>query len=469
MNYAYLLLLAVTLGLVGQCWANGGIENHPWYGVHAVTYPDHSGPCPCDTKDRVGIHPSVASVCEASESSESKEDPGSVSVPVHYGKAARTKELGCKLGLLPVSVCVSLPPNTPLKLSKHVVQRMVYSLMKDSEHKGYESPKKPCGKPKKPCSTPKHSHSAEETYKKPCEHKQPCSCSVETYDPPKKHFSYGASAEVRHVPKNAPKSYSYHGSAEAVYGHKKPCEHKQPCSCSAESYEQPKKSYSYPATSSGESHVAKSYAHSKPSHGYPATASAEYNKPCEHKKPCSCSAESYEKPGYGYTKKPVSASGETGGYPKPLKSVYGVHGQSSAESADYGTKKEGHGFTYNVASSVESYGPPKHAYKPPQKVPYHPTQKPEVPCYKSTTPAPHPTGYIKACPTAHPVPCTATHAPPPPPPSYHPYTESPRYPSHQTSPPCKYAHPVYNHKDNAPTYPTTSVQQKYHYNNNHGY
>ncbi|XP_035787912.1 adhesive plaque matrix protein-like [Anopheles albimanus] len=402
---------------------------------------------------------------EASASSESKEDPGSVPVPVHYGKATRSKELGCKLGLLPVSVCVSLPPNTPLKLSKHVVQRMVYSLMKDSEHKGYETPKKPCGKPKKPCDTPKPYHSSEETYKKPCEHKQPCSCSVETYEPPKKVYTYGASAEVRHVPKNPKPYYSYHGSAEAVYGHKKPCEHKQPCSCSAESYEQPKKSYSYPASSSGESHVVtKSYGYTtKQPHGYPATASAEYSKPCEHKKPCSCSAESYEKPSYGYTKKPACTSGETG-YPKPLKSVYGVHGQSSVESADsYVNKKEGHGYTYNVPSSVESYGPPKHAYKPPQKVAYHPTPKPEVPCYKSTTPAPHPTGYVKSYTTAHPAPCAATHAPP----AYHPYTDAPRYPSNQASSAGNYPHPVYNHKDHSsPTYPTAAVQ-KYQYNLQH--
>ncbi|XP_058066140.1 uncharacterized protein LOC131215761 [Anopheles bellator] len=485
-------VVALTLALV-CLWARESSCSGAMYGAKAAPKPhDESKP-----DKRVGIYPTTPNAGKDCSSSESEEHHAPSDD--HYGHSSR-KFHDCYYGHLPLSLCVQLPADVPMKFSKHVMQQMVNSLMRNShvhhDEVPCKTPKKPShGKPchhshesgetkvngelKKPC--PKdpyqqppckvcretHEHKPHDYKKyshpvfgKPLEHgKKPCGCSAESYDhPPKKDYP------------------GYPGSGE-FHQPKKACEHKKPCSCSVESYEPPKKDYPrFPA--SGESyHLKKPCEHKKPCSCsaessppvFPASGESYHlKKPCEHKKPCSCSAESYELPKKDYPgfpssgesyhlkkpcdhKKPCSCSVESFVSPKKPYSFPCSH--ESAGSHDH-PKKPYQPYPKEY-SSGESYKPD---YSTPQV--YNAPKKPcgahpEPPYYKSTTPAPHPTAYPTPRSTAHPVPyrttCTAGH--------YTPYTEPPRYPSMSYNSP-SYPKPTYEHNrydrkdcDSPSTYP----------------
>ncbi|XP_052859811.1 adhesive plaque matrix protein-like [Anopheles cruzii] len=497
-------VVALTLALV-CLWARESSCSGPMYGAKASSKPDDASTAGYEQNakpdKRVGIYPTTPNVEQDSSSSESAEHHASSDD--HYGPLVQ-KFHDCYHGHLPLSLCVQLPADAPMKLSKHVMQQMVNSLMRDplvhhgevpckapkkhahgkpyhhshesGEKKVYGEVKKPCPKeyPQPPCKVCHETHEHKPhgckkyshlVFGKALEHtKKPCGYSAESHEPPKKDYPvFPASGEFYHQKKPCehkkpcscsaetyePPKKDYPGfpSSGESYHQKKPCEHKKPCSCSAESYEPPKKEYpGFPA--SGEFHHPK--------------------KPCEHKKPCSCSAETYEPPKKDYS---YPSSGESYHLKKPCE-----HKKPCSCSVEsFVTPKK----PYSFPCSHESAGSHEHPKKPYQPYPkeyssgesykpdyvttpqvYNAPKKPcgahpEPPYYKSTTPAPHPTAYPTPRSTAHPVPyrttCTAGH--------YTPYTEPPRYPSMSYNSPSypkpTYEHNRYDHKDceSASTYP----------------
>ncbi|XP_053674316.1 uncharacterized protein LOC128724618 [Anopheles nili] len=149
-------------------------------------------PANCYAK-RVGIFPTPpCSQQYESASYESVEEPRERGVD-HYSPpppapmAAGGKH--CSEKMLPVSICVQLPPDAPVKLSKNLLQQIVYSLVQDPVVKRpYDTHRKPCEYPKKPCAC------ANKPYvppKEPCDVPKPCAKPTPApYVPTKKPCDY---------------------------------------------------------------------------------------------------------------------------------------------------------------------------------------------------------------------------------------------------------------------------------------
>ncbi|XP_055536890.1 uncharacterized protein LOC129725293 [Wyeomyia smithii] len=108
----FLCLMAVTIGHISAVSYNSPCGSIPFR--HPYPRDPHNSP------NRVGVVPARLVGATSSESEESREE-GEKSVPTP-APCETTKNL------LPVSICIQLPPNTPLTMSKSVLQQIIYSL-----------------------------------------------------------------------------------------------------------------------------------------------------------------------------------------------------------------------------------------------------------------------------------------------------------------------------------------------------
>uniref|UniRef100_A0A182QZC0 Uncharacterized protein n=1 Tax=Anopheles farauti TaxID=69004 RepID=A0A182QZC0_9DIPT len=221
-------VLASTL-IVGALLVGGGssLPMPAVYGANAqpCQLPPHSY-----VANRVGIYPTtpVSSHYESSNES-SEEHPTTVD---HYKPPKPApKDKHCPEKLLPVSICVQLPPDAPMKLSKNLLQQIVFSLVQDPV------------RPHLPAKTP-----YPEPHKQPCEYpKKPCECTKKPYTPPKEH------------PCTTPKPYT------------PPCETTpKPC------YTPPKDSYEPPKSTCETPVVKPTYKPHKPTYGGSAEVQSSY-------------------------------------------------------------------------------------------------------------------------------------------------------------------------------------------------
>ncbi|KFB51474.1 hypothetical protein ZHAS_00019529 [Anopheles sinensis] len=183
-------------------------------------------------KARVGIYP--ASKCAEKENYSGESSEERYKAVDHYEQVRQCYDSHGRL--LPVSICVQLPPEAPLKLSKHLLHQIVNSLMdKPTEN---ESPKyvsghrKPCEYPRKPCACAK----------KPMEYSGE---SKDVYTPPKPHYEPPKKV-YEPTPKPCDKVKETYETTMKPYVPKSSCEVHKPVYSSSESYEVPHKPYSPP-------------------------------------------------------------------------------------------------------------------------------------------------------------------------------------------------------------------------------
>uniref|UniRef100_A0A182IW55 Uncharacterized protein n=1 Tax=Anopheles atroparvus TaxID=41427 RepID=A0A182IW55_ANOAO len=381
MKFAGSLVASLALVCLWVSCANATLQ--PVYGALAQTavYPAPTSYVARAEKARVGIYPAGKYGERSGESSEEH----SVTFD-HYDQARQCVDSHGRL--LPVSICVQLPPEAPMKLSKGLLQRIVYSLVQ--EPTGGHKPLK-----------------YDVTHEKPCEYpRKPCKCAK------KPHESYEKSKEVYTTPKKCyePLKVAYEPPKKAYEPPKKVYEPTtKPCGKVKESYEPPKKTY-VPKGSYEESRYESVESYEAPR--------KPYTPP---KKPCNEPKEYYTHPQEHYTTPPKAYTPPTEVYKAPTE-----HYNPPKESYHRPSYKEPCGVTEPPYHKTTTHAPyttaaPAYTQSPAHRpTPYHPTAtyapyEPRYPSVSYHAPSyPKPAYEHKPAPYKEPAPTVSSSYPKPP-------------------------------------------------------